>query len=110
MSQRTPATPLHRERSNEVVYADFLCMGAAEESIFKYELTVKDDVSSYTLLCSCVSADSDVASAPLSKWTPCFGKSNWLLTVKGSHFETYIVESSAPEMHTQHHFTTAYYL
>lgn len=65
---RPLSTALHGERPNEVIHADFLYMGPPERSELKYVLVIKDDLSSYTWLWPCGSADSEAATYALSKW------------------------------------------
>lgn len=64
---RPLASALHGENPNEVIHADFLYMRPSEENDLKYVLIVKDDLSSYSLLCPCNSADSEAATDILAK-------------------------------------------
>lgn len=54
---------LHGEKSSEVIHADFLYMGTVERSELKYVLVIRDDLSSYTWLWPCSSADSEAATS-----------------------------------------------
>lgn len=64
---RPLATALHGEKPNEVIHADFLYMGPAEENNLKYVLIIKDDICSYTWLCPSKNADSDAGTTALAK-------------------------------------------
>lgn len=105
---RPLSTALHGERPDEVVHANFLNMGPAEESNLKYILVVKADISSYTWLQPCINADSDAAVGTIEKWILCFGIMDWLVTDQGSHFKTSLMNLLTSETRIRHHFTTAY--
>lgn len=61
-------------------------MGPAEENDLKYVLVIKDEISSYSWLSSCVSSDRKVAKSAVLKLIACFGCMGWLVTDHGSHF------------------------
>lgn len=89
---RLLSTALHEEKLNEVVHADLIYMGPAEESNVKYMLIIKDGISSYTGLCPCDNVDSDAASAAVAKWVTCFGLMDWLLTNQYLLFKVSLIE------------------
>lgn len=82
-----------------VVHADLINWGPAEEHNLKYVLIIKHDISSYTCLCPCDSADSDAATTAIAKWLTFFGVMYWLVADQGSHFEESLMENVAPNMH-----------
>lgn len=53
---------MHGPEPNEAVHADYLYMGPAAEGEPNYVLVIKDDLSSYSSLHACASADRDAAT------------------------------------------------
>lgn len=105
---RSLPTALHGKKPNVLSHADFLYMGPAEECNLKYVLIVKHDVSSYTGLCPCNSADSDTATTAIGKWITCFGETGWLETDQCSHFKAILMHALASDLHIKHYSTIAY--
>lgn len=83
-------------------------MGPSDNNNLTYILLIKDDLSSYTWLHPCASADSEAATNAIAKWISCFGCMGWLVTDQGPHFTASLMTSLTDEMRIRHHFTTAY--
>ncbi len=82
---RPLGTTLHGEAPNEVLHRDYLFMGPGIEDK-KYNLVLRDDLSSYVWLCETDSCTSESAEDLLGTWIGAFGCPTWLVTDRGSHF------------------------
>lgn len=110
-SDRIPrplATALHGEKTNEVVHAVFLYMGPSNCDDLAYVLLIKDDLSSYTWLCPCPSADSEAATKAIAIWIACSGSMQWLGTYQSSHLTASLSSSLTNKTRIRHHLTTVY--
>lgn len=107
---RPLAEAIHGEKPNEVVHADLLYMGPPEGSNIKYFLSIKDNLSSYTWLYLCDSADGDAGTSVLGKLMACFGSMRWLVTDQSSHFIASLMTSLTKDARLSHHFIAPYCL
>lgn len=96
------------EKPDELIHADFIYMGSAEGSSLKYVLIIKDNISSYSQLCSSKHADSDAVTTAEQIWIACFGNMDWLVANQGSHFKSLLMSSLSTHMHIKQHINTAY--
>ena len=104
---RPLAHALHGANPNEVVDLDLLYMGISSDGK-TFVLIVRDDLSSYTWLFPAEGATSEAAAEALTTWIASFGATEWLVSDQGSHFKNKLVRELAEELHSRHHFTTAY--
>lgn len=105
---RPLGSALHASRPNEVIHMDFLFMGDSGPYNPKYTLILKDDFSSYVWLWPSECATGANAADALSTWISSFGQIDWLVTDQGSHFSNELMRGLTKDLHTKHHFTTAY--
>lgn len=73
---------LHGKNPNEVIHMDFLYLGKGVEDK-KYDLVIRDDLSSYTWLWAAEAATSGVAAQALCVWIGAFGTFEWLDSDQG---------------------------
>lgn len=97
---------LHGFRPNKVVHISFLYMGESEHRDAKYLLLVKDDMSGYSWLKFCASADRDKATQAVKEWIAEFRSMTWLVSDQGARFTAALMKTLADEARIQHHFTT----
>jgi hypothetical protein len=50
-------TQLHATKPNEILHFDFLCIGLSRDGNYQYLLHLKDDLSGYLWLLSCLMVD-----------------------------------------------------
>lgn len=62
---------MNGNKPHEEVHVDFLYMGLSNDD-FKYLLVIRDDLSSYTWLCSATLAYDKEAADEFVKWISCF--------------------------------------
>lgn len=74
----------------------------------KYVLVIKDDLSSYSWLHSCCSADGDAATVTLSNWDLVFCQSmKWLISDRVPQFTASLMKNLTKNVHVRLHLSTA---
>lgn len=82
LSPRPIACALPGEKPNEVVHADFIYLGPADQSNLKYVLINKEDIGLYASLWSCHHTDSNEARIELVKWISYSGERSGWYTIR----------------------------
>jgi len=93
---------IHGTYPNEVIHYDFV-------KIFNfYVLIIRDDLSGFTLLFLCETADSYTVATHLLQWIMMFGIPKVQVSDQGSHFKNQVISEINKQLRSRHHFTTAY--
>jgi hypothetical protein len=93
---------IHGKHPNEVIHYDFcLVLG-------QYILIIRDDLSGFTRLRLCISADSSSVATHLLDWIADFGIPKIQVSDQGSHFKNRVITEINRKLRSHHHFTTAY--
>jgi Integrase zinc binding domain/RNase H-like domain found in reverse transcriptase len=98
---------MHAERPNQIIHFDNCYIGPANENI-TYVLILKDDLSSWTRLVPCKTADALTTANALVHWFAEFDTVlNWVRD-QGSHFKNKVIKELRQLTRGQHHFTLPY--
>jgi hypothetical protein len=93
---------IHGTYPNEVIHYDFcLVLGI-------YILIIRDDLSGFTRLKCCESANALFVAINLIDWIADFGIPKIQVSDQGSHFKNKVISEINSQLKSRHHFTTAY--
>jgi hypothetical protein len=93
---------IHGTYPNEVLHYDFaLILGT-------YILILRDDLSGFTRLRHCESANAETVAVHLLQWMSDFGVPKIQVSDQGSHFKNKVIAEINRQLRSHHHFTTAY--
>ena len=104
---RPLGSALHATRPNQVLHFDFLYIGPSDDEDV-YVLLVRDDLSAYTWLKSCPTADAAAATAVLGAWNATFSAPDYWISDGGSHFVNTLMTNLRERFGTRQHTTLAY--
>jgi hypothetical protein len=93
---------IHGTYPNEVVHYDFCLVFGC------YILIIRDDLSGFTKLRLCESADAESVAVYLIEWVAEYGIPKIQVSDQGSHFKNKVIASINAQLRSKHHFTTAY--
>lgn len=99
---------LYGTKPNEAVHADFLYMEVAGDCYWKYVLLLMDDISLYSWLFPCASADSDATTNAVPESIAHHSCLEFLVTDRGAHFSALLIMNLTKDANINHYFTTPY--
>ena len=105
---RELAHAMHADHPNEIIHFDYLYLGKGKNG-YSYVLIIKDDFSNYVWLIPADKFDARNVVAALSQWFATFGITPVWVSDQGSHFKNEVMLTLQRELHTRHHFTSAYH-
>ena len=91
---------------NQILHYDFLFVHKSEK--FQYILVLKEDLTNYTRLYNCASADHYVVSDAIFDWDSLFGFTEMYVSDQGSHFRKEVLKELERLTGCKHHHTTTY--
>lgn len=104
---RPLGSAIHAEKPNQVIHFDYCYIGKSAHGT-KYVLIIKDDLSSYTWLYACESADAESTADALIDWFAAFGPVSQWVSDQGTHFKNELLRILKDKFRAEHHFTLPY--
>jgi hypothetical protein len=89
---RPLGTQLHATKPNEILHFDFMYIGLSRDKKYQYLLLLKDDLSGYLWLVSCLTADAVATVDTLMRWFAVFGFVLLWISDRGSHIKNEVIQ------------------